>query len=96
MKKKIIIMAIALGLGFSSFGQGSGLFKRGYEDEERYGAFRYDGFMHKGWGGELPALPYQHDLETDQPAPVGGGVVLLIGFGAVYALSKKREFISES
>ena len=35
-------------------------------------------------------LPQYHGTNTDSEAPLGGGVLLLIGFGAVYAL-KRRE-----
>ena len=38
-------------------------------------------------------LPSAHAQTTDfdADAPLGGGVLLLIGFGAAYALKKKNE-----
>lgn len=33
----------------------------------------------------------QHNYETDANAPVGNGIVLLLGFGAAYAMKKRRE-----
>lgn len=39
---------------------------------------------------ELPNLP-GHNEDTNQNAPLGGGVLLLVGFGVVYARKKRRE-----
>lgn len=40
-------------------------------------------------GGVLPNLP-GHGHSDNQDAPIGGGALLLIGFGAAYALTKKK------
>ena len=76
MKKVALTLAIVLGLGMASFAQG--LFNRGYDG---------------GKDGDelvLPGLP-GHGETTNQSAPVGSGALLLIGFGAAYAMSKKRK-----
>ena len=91
MKKLVLTIAVVLGmtLGASAqfFGdngqpnQGGGLFGRGMvSDEMFYGAA----------GNGLPLLPF-HNLEGDQDAPLGSGALLLIGFGAAYAASKRRK-----
>ena len=81
MKKVILTLAIVLGLGMASFAENGGLFGRGDAEES--------GFITRD--GDTPALPGQHDLPGNQPAPVGSGIAMLIGFGAAYAFAKKRE-----
>ena len=39
-------------------------------------------------------LPQYHGMDTDSEAPLSGGALLLIGFGAAYAL-KKREKLGD-
>ena len=39
---------------------------------------------------KVPGLP-GHGEYGDQPAPIGSGTAMLIGFGAAYALSKKNK-----
>ena len=75
MKKLVLTLAIVFGLGFGAMAQ-NGLFQRGDQ-----AAQTRDG---------LPGFP-NHGEGTDQPAPVGTGVALLVGFGAAYAVAKKRE-----
>ena len=86
MKKTIITLAIIFGLGLGAFAQG-GLFQYGaVSDEEYYGA----GYSR----GDLSSNPLMlpgHGETENQPAPLGGGALLLIGFGAAYALKKKRD-----
>ena len=38
----------------------------------------------------LPGFP-DHDQDTNQTAPLGSGALLLIGFGAAYALKKRQK-----
>ena len=78
MKKLALTLAIVLGLGMASFADNGGLFGRG--ESESMG--RDD--------QTVPALPF-HNKVTNQPAPVGSGIALLIGLGAAYAVAKKRE-----
>ena len=88
MKKLALTLAIVLGMTFAAsaqyFGdngqpQGGGLFGRG---ETRDGG--------NASSVSTPLLP-GHGLNTNQDAPLGSGVILLIGFGAAYALSKRSK-----
>ena len=84
MKKAILTLAIVFGMGMISFAaqdnQGGGLF--GYGDKI------YD----RETGDRTPMLPNHGETENqDGDAPLGSGIVALIGFGAAYAFAKKRE-----
>ena len=84
MKKLFFVLSLVLGLSIAATAQSEGgLFHRGNstETEER-------GFAK---GGLTPALPGEHGLSGNQPAPLGSGALLLIGFGAAYALSTKNK-----
>jgi len=85
MKKLILTITIVLGLSICSFANdGGGLFLRGASSDVHYGSnFNRDGVT--------PMLPGQHNLETDQPAPLGSGLVALVSLGAIYALCRKKE-----
>ena len=87
MKKAILTLTIILGMTLGAAAQG-GLFQYGaVSDEEYYGAGNRTG------EGLLELnLPNGHGETTDTPAtPLGGGALLLIGFGAAYALKKQRK-----
>ncbi len=85
MKKTIITLAIIFGLGLGVYAQG-GLFGYGaVSDEEYYGA-GYDSRTDP----MMPLLP-THGNDQNQPAPLGSGALLLIGFGAAYALKKRNR-----
>ena len=90
MKKTILTAAIILGFAIGSFAQqgNGGLFERGAIDDKMS---RNDGV-----GVFLPG----HNLTThwdgneqgyDDPAPLGSGALLLVGFGAAYAVSKRKK-----
>ena len=89
MKKLVLTIAVVLGMTlgasaqhFSENGQpnqGGGLFGRGNTPQ-------YDG---EGGSG-TPLLPL-HGQTDNQDAPLGSGALLLIGFGAAYAASKRRK-----
>ena len=87
MKKLILTFAVILGISLSVNAQyfgGGGLFERGVvTDEEFYGA---SGLRDAG----MPNLP-KHDQPGNQDAPLGGGILVLAGLGAAYALSKRKE-----
>lgn len=88
MKKTLLTIAIVLGmtLGAVAQKQGGGLFgmgdQRGYMTEQ-------DNY-NRGTG--MLNLPGTHGDSDDQPgAPLGSGALLLIGFGAAYALKKRQK-----
>lgn len=93
MKKLALTFAIILGITLGAYAQyGGGLFQRGaVSDEEYYGAgyFTYNDRISDP-NPLIPILPF-HGETDNQEAPVGSGMLLLIGFGAAYALKKKRE-----
>ena len=78
MKKLALTIAIVLGMGIAASAQG-GMFKYGEEPEQT----REGSLM-------TPGLP-GHGGTGNQDAPLGGGALLLIGFGAAYAAAKKRK-----
>ncbi len=78
MKKALLILSLVLGMTVGSFAQSS-LFNRDGNDREEMRDNRFG-----------PGLP-GHGESDDQPAPLGGGALLLIGFGAAYAMSKKNK-----
>ena len=97
MKKIVLILAIAFGLSANAYSQyyeskntrlGGGLFGRGWVWDDLSVAYTDGQGMldHNG----LPSLP-GHDLEDDQSSPVGSGALLLLTFGAAYAVAKKHR-----
>ena len=86
MKKTIMTLAIVLGLSMASFAEGGGLFGQGQAAPEENNTSVMSG---NRLGGN-PALP-NHGENTNQPAPLGSGIAVLIGLGAAYAVAKKRE-----
>lgn len=97
MKKMVLILAIAFGLSANAYSQyfegkntrhGGGLFGRGEVWDELSKAHTDGQGMLSNNG--LPALP-GHDLEDDQSSPVGSGALLLLTFGAAYAVAKKHR-----
>ena len=82
MKKLALTIAVVLGMSFGAFAQGSGLFDKGPDRNVENN--NKAGILDLG----LPA----HGETSDQDAvPVGTGALLLIGFGAAYALKKNNE-----
>lgn len=77
MKKLVFILALILATTTLSAQNGGGLFQRGQDAKETTR------------GGGFPGLP-GHGETGNQPAPVGAGTALLIGFGAAYAMYKKK------
>lgn len=87
MKKVILTVCLFLGMTMGAFAQqdGGGLFGKGTTPQNDFG---------NRDAGNGPMLPV-HGESTNQPAngdvPLGGGALLLVGFGAAYALAKKKE-----
>ena len=97
MKKQIMTIALVLGLGMTAFAQqaGGGLFNRGeighsgYDRNSPY----WSPFYLPEHGGIFNG---DSDLDpgpdpNDPPAPLGGGALLLVGFGAAYAMTKRKK-----
>ena len=83
MKKSLLTLAIFLGMTLCASAQG-GMFGYGHMPE--------DGSFSRGRSGSgMIGLPAEHELEGDTPAPLGSGALLLIGFGAAYALKKANK-----
>jgi hypothetical protein len=93
MKKTLLTIAIALGLSFTAFAQndGGGLFRYGaVSDESCYGS-AYSEDFNLNRDPILPDLPLQHGSDQSQSAPLGGGVLLLIGLGTAYAIRRAED-----
>ena len=91
MKKAILTLAIVLGMTFSVSAQcGGGMFQRGAVSDENYYGAAY-GYQDRTTGGLLD-LPGTHGDANDQNGtPLGGGALLLIGFGVAYAVKKRQK-----
>ena len=91
MKKLALTIAIILGLSMTTFA-GGGLFHRGDNASNGASAYNYFGTndMSNRAGELTPMLP-AHGLDTNQNAPVGSGIVVLMGLGAAYMVAKKRR-----
>ena len=84
MKKTILTIAIVLGIALGASAQNRGLFDRGPERGYEYEAYDRT-------GGSALMLPQYHGMDTDSEAPLSGGALLLIGFGAAYALKRRKK-----
>ena len=97
MKKQIMTIALVLGLGMTALAQqaGGGLFKRGEIGQSGYdrNSPYWDPFFlpeHGGiFNGDSDFDPGEDPFNP--PAPLGGGALLLIGFGAAYAMTKRKK-----
>ena len=85
MKKLTLTLAVILGITFSVSAQNRGLFDRGPQRES------YDCYDNYGTRDGMFNLPSSHGQTNDESAPLGGGALLLIGFGAAYAMKKRRK-----
>lgn len=85
MKKTVLTIAIILGMVVGASAQNKGLFglgpQRGGED---YGYYREN-------QNPLINLPEQHGDNSDVVVPLGNGIAMLIGFGAAYALKRRKK-----
>ena len=94
MKKTLLTFAIVLGISLAASAQwGGGLFQYGeVSDEDYYGSAWYaldqNNEFQRNVGLLTPGLPI-HGEADNMDAPLGGGALLLIGFGAAYALKKR-------
>ena len=101
MKKLALTIAIVLGMSLGSFAQAGGLFGYGEVEEvdETANFAWYSFYQEDEINGGLfdvlrgtfnPRLPI-HEQTNNQDAPLTGGALLLIGFGAAYALKKRKN-----
>ena len=88
MKKIALTIAILLGITMGASAQDNGLFGKGPNPWSENYFYNYN---NRTEGEGLLGLPSAHGGTTDEPAPIGSGALLLIGFGAAYALSKKNK-----
>ncbi|MBQ8222801.1 MAG: LPXTG cell wall anchor domain-containing protein [Bacteroidales bacterium] len=79
MKKHIITLIFALGLGLNLSAQGDGFFTSDYSE------FRTT----TDEMGDMPAL-FGHGHDTNQSAPVGSGLLILGGLALAYGIRKKN------
>lgn len=85
MKKLLIILSIVFGLSIASYSNNDGgIFKRGKTPENENNNVIYRNTE------ETPMLP-PHGSEENQPAPIGTGIALMIGFGTAYAMYKQNK-----
>jgi len=86
MKKLALTIAIVLGMTLGTFAQDRGLFNMGSKSES-------DSYYNDRGTGDEPifGLPGSHGSDEDQATPIGSGALLLIGFGAAYALKKRKK-----
>ena len=88
MKKKVLTIAIVLGMTMTSFADpnGGGLFQRGAEPE-------YSG-TYGNRDGDSPMLPNHNqpgDQNGNQTTPVGTGIAVLTALGGAYLVAKRRK-----
>ena len=85
MKKLVLSIAVILLMGTTAFAQdGGGALKRSKEYRENYRITTRNGGM------MIPGLP-EFESDTDQDAPLGSGVAVLLGLGAAYLVGKRRK-----
>ena len=90
MKKLIMTTAIILGMGLTTFAQGS-MFHRENSGGNGNAVYQDGGHFSKADGGVImPGLP-THGQSESQNAPLGGGIALLTALGAAYLVGKKRR-----
>ena len=92
MKKTILTIVLILGLTMTTFADG-GLFKRGYNAENGASGYNYFGAKVEDDNAGSPAMPLlpQHGEDTNQPAPLGSGIVMLASLGAAYLVGKNAR-----
>lgn len=100
MKKLVLTTAIILGFAMGSNAQQNtdGLFQRGsvgMTRDSEAGLFLPGEGLH-GIGGNADGTDTNFDdtawdWESNLPAPIGSGALLLIGFGAAYAMARRKK-----
>ena len=89
MKKLVLTIAIVLGM---TFGASAQFFDDNKPQQKGGGLFGYGQTRDVEQGGpSTPLLPTHGQTENQDALPLGSGALLLIGFGAAYAMSKKNR-----
>ena len=83
MKKILFAIALVITMSFGAKAQFFGMSDSFFNDWSESDAIRTIGF--------LPMIPGSHGLETDQPAPLGSGLLILGTLGAGYALARRKR-----
>ena len=89
MKKLTITLTIILGMAMTGFAQ-DGMFHRANSGDNGNAVYESKGGMFRENEPLTPGLP-THGLGTNQDAPLGSGIVMLLSLGAAYAVAKKRN-----
>ena len=82
MKKLIITITLALGLGMSLNAQNDTFFTYNNYDTDRSSS----------WGTEAPGIPNVHGLSEDYQVvetPLGSGIILLAGMAIAYGRKRR-------
>ena len=92
MKKLVMTIAIVLGLGLTTFAQGS-MFHRENSGDNGNAVYQDRGSYFSKDGDDTPLMPGlpTHGESNSQNAPLGSGIVLLASLGAAYMVAKKRR-----
>ena len=94
MKKLALTIAIVLGMSIGAFAQG-GLFQYGTTQQAFSNPtwFGMTTVWQNNWNREgiNPMLPGHGETGNQSAVPVGSGALLLVGFGAAYALKKRSK-----
>ena len=86
MKRIALTLAIVLGISIGAMAQGGGLFGKGPQRES------IDYYDNYGTRDGMLGLPSSHGSTNDvDGVPLGSGALLLIGFGAAYALKRRKK-----
>ena len=85
MKRIALTIAIIFGIALGASAQNRGLFDRGPDSGNTIDANHRDANL-------VFLVPYLHGTGQDQEgSPLGSGALLLIGFGAAYAIKKRKQ-----
>ena len=97
MKKLVLTAAILMGFVMSSYAQHNLFQNNNKDNQNQVGLFSRNQLdFSKITDDGSPFLPnhgmaLNGDADQESEAPLGGGALLLIGFGAAYAMSKRNK-----
>ena len=91
MKNLVLTAAIVLGFKMGTYAEG--LFQNNNNGGGLYGYGETSGQVRDDFTPFLPGHGQGGNQDADDPhaLPIGSGAMLLIGFGAAYAMSKKNK-----